>query len=255
MPFTTAVLRLGAIFANSVFPFPRPRPRGTNALVGGRFAMGYYLKPHAVAGCTPKTANPRAARAVSGRRFYSPSFGRDMSPVPALRSGRRRPYALPEDSTTILSRALPVEIGGDGTEDMIGVTRCSVRVTPPVVVEVRRETCAGNCTRRHEQIHVGQVTPCCVALVVACRTEPFLCAYYVGLYDEWLRSNDDLFECYAYIDSMACYMGVLGGERDCKCREEMDAELVAVAALKDDHCRHAPKVERPCPKFLMDPLP
>ena len=31
--------------------------------------MGYYLKPHVVAGCTLETANPRVARAVSGERY------------------------------------------------------------------------------------------------------------------------------------------------------------------------------------------
>ena len=44
--------------------------------------MGYYLKPHAVAGCAPKTANPRSARAVSGQRFYSASLGRWLSRDP-----------------------------------------------------------------------------------------------------------------------------------------------------------------------------
>lgn len=142
------------------------------------------------------------------------------------------------------------EEGGEG--EIRGETGCNPKTGGVPETGIARESCAGKCISKHENVHVMQQQSCCQSFANAYKRNPASLEANGKKYDTWADRNRPTSECTAYAFQQACYMGALSADlkkKDCKCYQEMLSEYKEVVRRKNANCAVADLYAEPCPVF------
>lgn len=125
------------------------------------------------------------------------------------------------------------------------------------IVRVRNTCCTKDCSIKHEQTHIKDVTGwgCCKAASVAYNKPGVSQSEVVDKYNNWQRSVQTLTECHAHQTSIDCAQELAkkkdcsGAGKDTDCCKDIDQYRENYAAKIDTFCKAAPKDAPPCPAF------
>lgn len=125
------------------------------------------------------------------------------------------------------------------------------------LVRLRNTCCTKDCTLKHEQVHIKDVTGwgCCKAASVAYNKKDADQPAVKNKYNKWVNSVRTLTECNAHKASVAC-ADKLKKDKDCDgkgkeeaCCKDIDQYRSVYADRVDVFCNAAPKDAPPCPAF------
>jgi hypothetical protein len=138
-----------------------------------------------------------------------------------------------------------------------GESGCHLKEGVYKMVRIKNTCCTKDCTIKHEQTHINDVTGwgCCKVASVAYNKKDADQTEVEARYKKWNDSIRTLTECNAHKVSVACADQMKkdkkcdGDGKDTDCCKDLDQYRENYASKIDTFCNAAPKEAPPCPAF------
>ena len=203
--------------------------------------MGYCIQDDPVArSCNPENAWPGFCMQKRGQRFYTPALGRWINRSKSRRDAHPCRFNATHPRSHQMSRLVRflsedgIDLASEET-GLSGQTRCNYE-EGTLGTSVSKDSCAGNCAQRHENVHRAQRESCCAKVKEWCDRSPDNCESYKNKYKEWVINTSGSAECSAYIETAACLLSNNTADLHCDCKKEMSGLFQAVSRKAREYC-------------------